>query len=130
MSSYSLLYCFQNMVYYKLSYVDGRITNPEQRITSDVPSFYSELSELVHDDLTAVTDGLLYRLCSYASPKYVLWILVICNLTVLLYIILPGSYWFVSYSVVADGWRLQEQILELVHAFFSINNCCIFRPMY
>lgn len=70
--------CFQNMVYYKISHVDGRITNPEQRIASDVPRFCSELSEIVQDDLTAVTDGVLYtwRLCSYASPKYVFWILV------------------------------------------------------
>ncbi|XP_047321673.1 ABC transporter D family member 1 [Impatiens glandulifera] len=68
---------FQNMTYYKISHVDGRITNPEQRIASDVPKFCSELSELVQDDLIAVTDGLLYtwRLCSYASPKYVVWIL-------------------------------------------------------
>ncbi|KAG5245171.1 ABC transporter family member [Salix suchowensis] len=66
---------FENMVYYKISHVDGRITNPEQRIASDVPRFCSELSELVLDDLTAVTDGLLYtwRLCSYASPKYLFW---------------------------------------------------------
>lgn len=72
------LYIFQNMAYYKISHVDGRITHPEQRIASDVPRFCSELSELVQDDLTAVTDGLLYtwRLCSYASPKYVFWILV------------------------------------------------------
>ncbi|GKV25366.1 hypothetical protein SLEP1_g34815 [Rubroshorea leprosula] len=68
---------FENMAYYKISHVDGRIRNPEQRIASDVPRFCSELSEIVQDDLTAVTDGLLYtwRLCSYASPKYVLWIL-------------------------------------------------------
>lgn len=68
---------FENMVYYKISHVDGRITNPEQRIASDVPKFCSELSEIVQDDLAAVTDGLLYtwRLCSYASPKYVFWIL-------------------------------------------------------
>lgn len=68
---------FENMAYYKISHVDGRINNPEQRIASDVPRFCSELSELVQDDLTAVIDGLLYtwRLCSYASPKYVFWIL-------------------------------------------------------
>ncbi|QCD84702.1 ATP-binding cassette [Vigna unguiculata] len=68
---------FKNMVYYKISHVDGRITNPEQRIASDVPRFCSELSEIIQDDLTAVTDGLLYswRLCSYASPKYIFWIL-------------------------------------------------------
>ncbi|XP_039156220.1 ABC transporter D family member 1-like [Eucalyptus grandis] len=66
-----------NMAYYKISHVDGRISNPEQRIASDVPRFCSELSDLVQDDLTAVADGLLYtwRLCSYASPKYVFWIL-------------------------------------------------------
>ncbi|KAM7517453.1 hypothetical protein LguiB_016415 [Lonicera macranthoides] len=68
---------FQNMVYYKISHVDGRITNPEQRIASDVPKFCSELSDLVQEDLTAVIDGIVYtwRLCSYASPKYVFWIL-------------------------------------------------------
>ncbi|KAL9669098.1 hypothetical protein QQ045_006639 [Rhodiola kirilowii] len=68
---------FENMSYYKLSHVDGRITNPEQRIASDVPKFCSELSDLVQEDLTAVADGILYtwRLCSYASPKYVFWIL-------------------------------------------------------
>ncbi|GAB2267048.1 ATP-binding cassette sub- D member 1 [Dionaea muscipula] len=68
---------FENMAYYKLSHVDGRVTNPEQRIASDIPRFCNELSELVQDDLSAVTDGLLYtwRLCSYASPKYVFWIL-------------------------------------------------------
>ncbi|XP_072974928.1 ABC transporter D family member 1 [Typha angustifolia] len=68
---------FENMVYYKISHVDDRITNPEQRIASDIPKFSSELSELIQDDLTAVADGLIYtwRLCSYASPKYVLWIL-------------------------------------------------------
>lgn len=73
------LFWFQNMAYYKISHVDGRINNPEQRIASDVPRFCAELSELVQEDLTAVTDGLLYtwRLCSYASPKYVFWILVI-----------------------------------------------------
>ncbi|MED6197488.1 ATP-binding cassette sub- D member 1 [Stylosanthes scabra] len=67
----------RNMVYYKLSHVDGRITNPEQRIASDVPRFCSELSGIVKDDLTALTDVLLYtwRLSSYASPKYVFWIL-------------------------------------------------------
>ncbi|CAJ1938095.1 unnamed protein product [Sphenostylis stenocarpa] len=43
----------RNMVYYKISHVDGRITNPEQRIASDVPKFCSELSEIVQDDLTA-----------------------------------------------------------------------------
>lgn len=67
------------MVYYKISHVDRRIPNPEHRIASDVPSFCSELSDLVQEDLIAVTDGILYawRLCSYASPKYIIWIMVI-----------------------------------------------------
>ncbi|KAG5529449.1 hypothetical protein RHGRI_029992 [Rhododendron griersonianum] len=71
------LVAIANMVYYKISHVDGRIPNPEQRFASDVPRFCSELSDLVQEDLIAVTDGLLYtwRLCSYASPKYVFWIL-------------------------------------------------------
>ncbi|ERN14929.1 hypothetical protein AMTRI_Chr02g213560 [Amborella trichopoda] len=68
---------FENMTYYKMSHVDGRINNPEQRIASDVPRFCSELSDLIQEDMIAVTDGLLYtwRLCSYASPKYFFWIL-------------------------------------------------------
>jgi ABC-type uncharacterized transport system fused permease/ATPase subunit len=69
------------MVYYKMSHVDHRISNPEQRIASDIPKFCSELSELVQDDLAALAEGLIYtwRLCSYASPKYMLWILVIVH---------------------------------------------------
>ncbi|RLN30392.1 ABC transporter D family member 1 [Panicum miliaceum] len=68
---------FENMVYYKMSHVDHRISNPEQRIASDTPKFSSELSELVQDDLAAVAEGLIYTwcLCSYASPKYVFWIM-------------------------------------------------------
>ncbi|CAM0958525.1 unnamed protein product [Alopecurus aequalis] len=65
------------MVYYKISHVDHRISNPEQRIASDIPKFCSDLSELVQDDLAALAEGLIYtwRLCSYASPKYMFWIL-------------------------------------------------------
>ncbi|CAL9173750.1 unnamed protein product [Musa hybrid cultivar] len=68
---------FENMVYYKISHVDDRINNPEQQIASDIPKFCSELSDLIQEDLAAVADGIIYtwRLCSYASPKYVLWIL-------------------------------------------------------
>uniref|UniRef100_A0A453GUR0 ABC transmembrane type-1 domain-containing protein n=1 Tax=Aegilops tauschii subsp. strangulata TaxID=200361 RepID=A0A453GUR0_AEGTS len=68
---------FENMVYYKISHVDHRISNPEQRIASDIPKFCAGLSDLVQDDLIAIADGLIYiwRICSYASPKYVLWIL-------------------------------------------------------
>ncbi|KAJ8773510.1 hypothetical protein K2173_005756 [Erythroxylum novogranatense] len=80
MSSGNLLsmVALANMAYYKISNTDGRVTNPEQQIASDVPRFSSDLSELVQEDLTAVTDCLLYtwRLCSYASPKYFFWIMV------------------------------------------------------
>lgn len=68
---------FQNMTFYKMSHVDMRISNPEQRIASDIPRFSSELSEVIQENMTACFDGVLYtwRLCSYASPKYALWIL-------------------------------------------------------
>eukprot|EP00250_Pteridium_aquilinum_P015282 c22492_g1_i1 orf=410-4411(+) len=68
---------FQNMTFYKMSHVDRRISNPEQRIASDIPRFSAELSEVIQENMTACFDALLYtwRLCSYASPKYALWIL-------------------------------------------------------
>ncbi|THG14498.1 hypothetical protein TEA_014205 [Camellia sinensis var. sinensis] len=49
-----------NMAYYKLSYVDGRIRNPEQRIASDVPRFCTELSEFLQENVMAAFDGVLY----------------------------------------------------------------------
>uniref|UniRef100_A0A7I4B8A9 ABC transporter domain-containing protein n=1 Tax=Physcomitrium patens TaxID=3218 RepID=A0A7I4B8A9_PHYPA len=66
---------FQNMTYYKMSHVDHRISSVEQRIASDVPRFSTEMSELVQENLSAVFDGLFYtwRLCSYASPKTLIW---------------------------------------------------------
>ncbi|EFJ22756.1 hypothetical protein SELMODRAFT_232616 [Selaginella moellendorffii] len=68
---------FQNMTYYKMSHVDRRISNPEQRIASDIPRFCTELCDLIQENISAVFDGLLYtwRLCSYASPKYAFGIL-------------------------------------------------------
>ncbi|KAG6481922.1 hypothetical protein ZIOFF_058546 [Zingiber officinale] len=44
---------YSNMVYYKISHVDDRINNPEQRIASDIRKFCSEFSEIIQDDLTA-----------------------------------------------------------------------------
>lgn len=68
---------FQNMTYYKMSHVDTRIRNPEQRIASDIPRFSSELSEVVQENMAALFDSIIYtwRLCSYTSPKYAAWIL-------------------------------------------------------
>jgi len=117
------------MVYYKISHVDGRITNPEQRIASDVPRFCSELSEIVQDDLTAVTDGLLYtwRLCSYASPKYIFWILVTL---IKLYCITDFSLATTVHNFLSFWW------LEPVWCNFKLScclfyNCCFLcRPMY
>ncbi|RLN21705.1 hypothetical protein C2845_PM07G36040 [Panicum miliaceum] len=93
----NLLLCFlQSTIYQTSKYLTGSLglhfkkiltdlvhadyfedLKPEQRIASDIPKFCSELSDLVQDDLAAIAEGLIYiwRLCSYASPKYVLWIL-------------------------------------------------------
>lgn len=38
---------FQNMTYYKMCHVHQVVTNPEQRIASDIPKFCTELSELL-----------------------------------------------------------------------------------
>lgn len=66
------------MTYYKMSHVDRRISNPEQRIVSDIPKFSFALCDIMQENLTAIFDGVLYtwRLCTYASPKYALGILV------------------------------------------------------
>lgn len=68
---------FQNMVYYKMSHVDGRVSNPEQRIASDMPRFCSELAELTQENIVSACDAVFYtyRLCSYTHPKYALGIL-------------------------------------------------------
>lgn len=89
------------MVYYKISHVDGRITNPDQRIASDVPKFCSELSDLIQEDLSAVTDGVLYtwRLCSYASPKYVFWILASLP---------PVSFILQTYDKFVFFWKIES----------------------
>jgi ABC-type uncharacterized transport system fused permease/ATPase subunit len=69
---------FQNLTYYKMSHVDHRISNAEQRIASDIPRFCAELSDLIQEDIMAIFDACLYtwRLCSYAHPKYAFSILV------------------------------------------------------
>ena len=108
--------CVQNMVYYKISHVDHRISNPEQRIASDIPKFCAELSDLVQDDLAAIAEGLIYiwRLCSYASPKYVLWILVIL-------------LWIDCYSLwIADDINTYFKIKLLLDLFFffSLEKVC------
>lgn len=43
---------FDDMVYYRMSYVDKRVDNPEQRICEDIPKFASGLADLTGEDTT------------------------------------------------------------------------------
>eukprot|EP00897_Mesotaenium_endlicherianum_P010717 jgi/Mesen1/9674/ME000674S09277 len=72
---------FQNMVYYKLSHVDGRVSSPEQRIASDVPRFCAELADLLQENIVSVFDALFYtyRLCTYTDIKYALGVLLMAE---------------------------------------------------
>lgn len=59
--------------YYKLSYVDKQVSNPEQRICEDIPKFTKGLSELAGEWTNAIIDAGFYawQLRSYSgSHKY------------------------------------------------------------
>lgn len=59
--------------YYKLSYVDKQVNNPEQRICEDIPKFTKGLSELAGEWTNAIIDAGFYawQLRSYSgSHKY------------------------------------------------------------
>lgn len=43
--------------YYKISFTDSRVSDPEQIITSDVPQLCTELSEVAYLALRSITDG-------------------------------------------------------------------------
>ncbi|KAK9820297.1 hypothetical protein WJX72_008694 [[Myrmecia] bisecta] len=58
---------FDNMTYYKLSYVDRRISNPEQRVCEDIPKFCEGLSSLTREWINAVIDAAFY---SYQLRDY------------------------------------------------------------
>lgn len=65
-------------MYYKLSYVNRQIGNPEQRICDDVPKLCSGLSQLLGDTVSAAIDATFYawQLKSYAKTnRYTLGIL-------------------------------------------------------
>jgi ABC-type uncharacterized transport system fused permease/ATPase subunit len=59
--------------YYKLSYVDRRIDNPEQRICEDIPKLCDGLGELIGEWTKCAVDAVFYSwvLRSYArTNKY------------------------------------------------------------
>ena len=58
---------FSDMTYYKMSYVDRRIEQADQRICEDVPMLTSGLAELVQELLTACIDAAFY---SYQLKHY------------------------------------------------------------
>lgn len=46
--------------YYKLSYVNKQVQNPEQRICEDIPKFTSGLAELTGEWTNAIIDAAFY----------------------------------------------------------------------
>ena len=68
----------RTQTYYKLSYVDGRISNPEHRLCEDIPRFCDGLAELLREWVNSVVDAAVfaYLLRSYSrSHKYTLSIM-------------------------------------------------------
>ena len=64
--------------YYKLSYVDGRISNPEHRLCEDTPRFCDGLAELLREWVNCAVDAAVfsYLLKSYSrTHKYTLGIM-------------------------------------------------------
>ena len=51
-------FCMQT--YYKLSYVDKQVQNPEQRICEDIPKFTKGLAELTGEWTNAIIDAAFY----------------------------------------------------------------------
>lgn len=58
---------FNQMMYYKMGYVDRRVDEAEHRICEDVPMLSSGLAELLQELLTACVDAAFY---SYQLKKY------------------------------------------------------------
>lgn len=64
--------------YYKLSYVDRRVDNPEQRICEDIPKLCDGLGDLLRDWIASLVDAVVYAhlLKQYShTHKYTLYIL-------------------------------------------------------
>lgn len=52
--------------YYKLSYVDKQISNPEQRICEDIPNLTKGFAELLGEWTNAIIDAGQYMVSKYA----------------------------------------------------------------
>lgn len=66
---------FEQLCFYRLSYVDRSLDNPEQRICEDIPKLTVGLSELSGEFLTAIVDAIFFtwKLGDYSrSHKYTL----------------------------------------------------------
>ena len=63
---------FNKMLYYKLSFVDQRVDNPEQVIVTDLLTVCTELSEITMIVIGAVVDGsyFTWRLAQMTSPAW------------------------------------------------------------
>jgi len=65
--------CTPSQTYYKLTYVDRRIDNPEQRICEDIPYLATGLGDLLREWCNASVDAIFYAwmLRSYSrTNKY------------------------------------------------------------
>lgn len=65
--------CTASQTYYKLTYVDRRIDNPEQRICEDIPYLATGLGDLLREWCNASVDAIFYAwmLRSYSrTNKY------------------------------------------------------------
>lgn len=51
---------FNDMMYYKLNYVDRNIDSPEQRICEDIPKLTSGLADLTREIISAAVDATFY----------------------------------------------------------------------
>lgn len=78
---------FRSMAYYKMSFVDKRITSPEEVLSSDVQRFAATLSDIAVDVLSAIFNGayFTYRLAKATSGKWsmVSWLYVTTTIVVI-----------------------------------------------
>jgi ABC-type uncharacterized transport system fused permease/ATPase subunit len=70
--------CLCLQTYYKLSYVDRRVDNPEQRICEDIPKLCDGMGDLLRDWTNSLVDAVVYAylLKQYSrTNRYTLYIL-------------------------------------------------------
>ncbi len=97
---------FCSQTYYKMSYVDRRIENIEQRMCDDIPKLVSGLSELVGELISAVVDAGFYswQLQSYTGTNRY-------TLAILAYVFGAGTFMTVAAPNVG-GMTKKQQLLE------------------